>query len=69
MLLIAMANTGPEAQGTHRIPPSWTPGTAYAWRDFERYVQNLVRFTDLDEDEHGPAVFQRLGGVAKVLAR
>ena len=66
----AMAmQTGGDTQGTHRIPPSWTPGTNYAWRDFERDVANWVRLTDLVEEQHGPAVFQRLGGMAKVLAR
>lgn len=53
---------------THRIRPSWTPGTAYVWRDIERDVADRVRFTDLDDDKHGPAVFQRLGGMAKILA-
>ena len=65
---MAMQTAG-DTQGTHRIPPSWTPGMNYAWRDFERDVANWVRLTDLHEEQHGPAVFQRLGGMAKVLAR
>ena len=65
---MAMQTTG-VAQGTHRIPPSWTSGTNYAWRDFERDVANWVRLIDLVEEQHGPAEFQRLGGMAKVLAR
>ena len=65
---MAMQTAG-DTQGTHRIPPSWTPGTNYAWRDFERDVANWVRLTDLHEEQHGPAVFQRLGGMAKVPAR
>ena len=64
---MAMQDVG--AQGTYRIPPSWTPGTDYTWRDFERDVANWVRLTDLLEEQHCPAVFQRLGGMAKVLAR
>ena len=64
---MAMQDAG--SQGTHRIPPSWTPGTEYTWRDFERDVANWVRLTDLHEEQHGPAMFQRLGGMAKVLAR
>ena len=65
----AMAMQDAGSQGTHWIPPSWTPGTEYTWRDFERGVANWVRLTDLHEEQHGPAVFQRLGGMAKVLAR
>ena len=64
---MAMQDVG--SQGTPRIPPRWTPGTEYTWRDFERDVANWVRLTDLHEEQHGPAVFQRLGGMAKVLAR
>ena len=64
-----MANAGPETQGTHRIPPSWTPGTAYYRRDFEIYVHHWLRLTDLYEDKRGPAVLQRLAGVGTTLAR
>ena len=56
----AMAMQDAGSQGTHRIPPSWTPGTEYTWRDFERDVANWVRLTDLHEEQHGLAVFQRL---------
>ena len=62
-------HAGPDIHGTHRIPPSWTPGSPYVWHDFEQDVANWVRLTDLDELQHGLAVFQRLGGMAKVLAR
>ena len=61
--------TGGDTQGTHRIPPIWTPGTNFPRRDIERGVANWVRLTDLHEEQHGPAVFQRLQGMAKVLAR
>ena len=64
---MAMQDAG--SQGAHRIPPSWTPGTEYSWRDFERDVANWVWLTGLHDEQHGPAVFQRLGGMAKVLAR
>ena len=65
----AMAMQDAGSQGTHRIPPSWTPGTEYTWRDFERDVASWVRLTDLHKEQHGPAVSQRLGGIAEVLAR
>ena len=32
-------------------------------------MADWVRLTDLHEEQHGPAVFQRLQGMAKVLAR
>ena len=56
-------------EGTHRIPPYWAPNLDYIFRDWERDVRNWVRLTDLDETQHGGAVYQRLGGVAKMLAR
>ena len=58
-----------DSNGTHRIPPWWQPNSEYAWRDYERDLENWLALTDLDPSVHGNAVFQRLGGMAKVLAR
>ena len=66
---VGAARGASDQNGTHRIPPWWQPGTDYAWREYERDLENWVSLTDLDAAQHGPAVFQRLGGMAKVLAR
>lgn len=71
LFVLIMANIGaaPEAAGTHRIPPAWTPGNDYTFRDWERDLENWIDMTDLNYEQIGPAVFQRLGGMAKILAR
>ena len=62
-------STGVDSSGTKNIPPHWTPGSNYAFRDYERDLANWCNLTDLGITQRGPAVYQRLGGMAKVLAR
>jgi len=58
-----------EFSGTHRVPPSWTPGNDYSFRDWERDVENWLNLTDLTHQQVASAIYQRLGGMAKVLVR
>ncbi|CAK0910539.1 unnamed protein product, partial [Prorocentrum cordatum] len=56
-------------QGTHRIPPAWQPGADYTFRDWERDVTNWIRLTDLQADQIGGTIYQRVSGLAKTLLR
>eukprot|EP00959_Pyramimonas_sp_CCMP1952_P243717 5094571-Pyramimonas_sp.AAC.1 len=67
-----MASLAPgavEAQGIHRIPPAWQPGTDYTFRDWERDITNWTRLTDLQADQIGGAIYPRVSGLAKTLLR
>ena len=57
------------ALGSIRIPPAWEPGTGYSFRDWELDVGHWRAATDLEENRIGGAIYQRLGGTAKTLAR
>ena len=60
---------GTEIYGTHRVPPAWQPNTPHSYRDWERDIQNWLTLTDLDEAQQAGAIYQRVGGMAKVLLR
>ena len=58
-----------EALGNNKVPPYWAPGCGTLFSDYLRDLEGWIRGTELQVPAQANAIYQRLGGTARMIAR